>query len=139
MSALASLAAFSLRQVLGDGIDNATAAVQKLFRDHPKTLPKAIRHAHARACQSLGIALAGESLLDRVKLFYSGPEEKSVREQIQAFLQSNAVAFAFTPAEAKAKCLAEMLRLLTGRLEITFFAVGGGVAAGPRPCSAAAA
>ena len=33
----------------------------------------------------------------------------------------------------------ELTAWLTGRLEITFFAVGGGVAAGPRPCSAAAA
>jgi hypothetical protein len=35
--------------------------------------------------------------------------------------------------------LVQVIGQLTGRLEITFFAVGGGVAAGPRPCSAAAA
>jgi hypothetical protein len=119
MSVLASLAAFSLRQVLGDGIDNATTAVQKSFHDHPETLPKAIQRAQVRAWQSLGIALAGDRLLDRVKLFRlfcSGPEEKEVREQIRAFLEYNAVAFAGMPGEVNAKCLAEMLGLLRSGL-----------------------
>jgi hypothetical protein len=47
--------------------------------------------AHDRVRQALGVVLAGDGFLDRVKVFFSGPDEKGIREQVRSFLQGNAV------------------------------------------------
>jgi hypothetical protein len=87
MSLLCSLAAFGLRQVLGDGVDDVVSAVADRFRDHSLTLPNALRRANDRAWQSLGVALAGDGLLDRVRAFLASGDDKGVREQVAAFLR----------------------------------------------------
>ena len=66
-------------------------AVEQRFRDHSRTLPKALEKAHDRAWQALGVALAGDGLLDRVKVFFASGDDKGVREQVQLFLKGNAV------------------------------------------------
>ncbi len=97
MSPITQLIGFSLRQVIGDYADGPVqiaAAVEQRFRDHSRTLPKALDHAHQRAWQALGLALAGDGLLDRVKVFFASGDDKGVREQVQLFLEGNAVSFA---------------------------------------------
>ncbi len=117
MSLVSPLAAFGLRQVLGDGIENVAAAIGQHFRDHAQTLPTALRRAHDRTWQALAVALAGDSLLERIKVFFASGDDKGVREQLASFLRSNAASFAGTPAEARVACLEELRQLRkSGRL-----------------------
>src|SRR5450755_2224902 len=114
MSLLTQLAGFALRQVIGDSGDNVVQVVEiveQRFRDHSRTLPRALEHAHKRAWQALGVALAGDGLLDRVKVFFASGDDKGVREQVQLFLKSNAVSFEGTVAEFRQDCLDELKRL----------------------------
>ena len=114
MSLVAQLVGFGLRQVIGDFADNAVqivAAVEQRFRDHSQTLPKALDQAHNRAWQALSVALAGDGLLDRVKVFFASGDDKGVREQVQLFLTSNAVSFDGAPADFRRDCLDELKRL----------------------------
>src|SRR4051812_4583003 len=111
MSLLCSLVAFSLRQVLGDGVENVIVEVTGLLRDHSQRLPQALRRAHDRAWRSLEVALAGDGMLDRLKAAFSSGDDKGLSEQIRAFLQSNAAPFHGTPAEFRAACLDELKRL----------------------------
>ncbi len=114
MSLVAQLVGFGLRQVIGDFADSSVqvvAAVEQHFRDHSRTLPKALDQAHNRAWQALGVALAGDGLLDRVKVFFASGDDKGVREQVQLFLKSNAVSFDGAPADFRRDCLDELKRL----------------------------
>jgi tetratricopeptide (TPR) repeat protein len=111
MSMLTSLTAFGLRQVLGDGIESVVDAVQQRFRDHSQTLPTALERAHDRTWQAFAVALAGDGFLDRVKVFFASGDDKGVREQVQLFLQSNAISFDRTSAEVRGICLKELKRL----------------------------
>ncbi len=114
MSLITQLIGFGLRQVIGDSADNIVPfveVVEQRFRDHSRTLPKALEQAHNRAWQALGVALAGDGLLDRVKVFFASGDDKGVREQVQVFLNSNAVSFAGTGAEFRQACLDELKRL----------------------------
>jgi hypothetical protein len=120
MSPITQLVGFGLRQVIGDYADGAVqvaAVIEHRFRDHSRTLPKALDHAHHRAWQALGVALAGDGLLDRVKVFFASGDDKGVREQVQLFLDGNAVSFDGTPADFRRDCLDELQRLRkSGRL-----------------------
>ncbi len=114
MSLVTQLVGFGLRQVIGDSADSAVqvvAIVEQRFRDHSGTLPKALDQAQSRAWQALGVALAGDGLLDRVKVFFASGDDKGVREQVQLFLNSNAVSFDGDPAEFRQSCLDELKRL----------------------------
>jgi F-box protein 11 len=120
MSPITQLVSFGLRQVIGDYADGAAqigVVIEQRFRDHSRTLPKALDQAHHRAWQSLGVALAGDGLLDRVKVFFASGDDKGVREQVQLFLDGNAVSFDGTPADFRRDCLDELQRLRkSGRL-----------------------
>src|SRR5207244_3314964 len=61
-----------------------------------------------RAWQSLSIALAGDGILDRARLFFASSDDRGVREQVAVFLQSSARGFAETPADFRRACLAEL-------------------------------
>ena len=120
MTPITQLVGFGLRQVIGDYADGAVqvaAVIEQRFRDHSRTLPKALDQAHHRAWQALGVALAGDGLLDRVKVFFASGDDKGVREQVQLFLDGNAVSFDGTPADFRQDCLDELKRLRkSGRL-----------------------
>jgi len=114
VSLVTHLVGFGLRQVIGDYADSAVqiiAAVEQRFRDHSRTLPKALDQAHNRAWQALGVALAGDGLIDRVKVFFASGDDKGVREQVQLFLTGNAVSFDGAPADFRRDCLDELKRL----------------------------
>jgi hypothetical protein len=111
MSLIGSLIGFGLRQVLGDGVENVVATVEQRFRDHSQTLPKALQRANVRAWQSLGVALAGDGFLDRVRLFFASGDDKGVREQVRLFLESSTVSFGGTSAEFRQACVDELKRL----------------------------
>ena len=83
----------------------------QLFRDHGHTLPRALEKAHDRAWQALGVALAGNGLCDRIRVFFASGDDKGIREQVAAFLQANATSFDGTPAEVRRACLKDLQRL----------------------------
>ncbi len=114
MSLVTQLIGFGLRQVIGDYADDVVQVVgviEQRFCDHSRTLPKALENAHNRAWQSLGVALAGDGLLDRVKILFASGDNRGVREQVQLYLKSNAVSFDGTPAEFRQACLDDLKRL----------------------------
>ncbi|HVS40578.1 MAG TPA: bifunctional serine/threonine-protein kinase/formylglycine-generating enzyme family protein [Gemmataceae bacterium] len=114
MSFITQLIAFGLRQVIGDCADDVAqvvGVVERRFRDHSRKLPKALENAHNRAWQALGVALAGDGLVDRIKVFFASGDDKGVREQVQVFVKSDAVSFDGTPAEFRQACLDELKRL----------------------------
>ena len=77
----------------------------------PGRCREALENAHNRAWQALGVALAGDGLLDRIKVFFASGDDKGVRDQVQLFLKSNAASFAGTPADFRQACLEELKRL----------------------------
>ena len=86
MSLITPLVSFGLRQMIGDYADGpvqVATAIEQRFRDHSRTLPNALDHAHHRAWQALGVALAGDGFLDRVKVFFASGDDKGVRQQVQ--------------------------------------------------------
>ncbi len=120
MSLATQLIGFGLRQVIGDYDGNAlqvAEAVKQRFTDHSQTLPKALASAHERAWQALGVALAGDGFLDRVRVFFASGDDKGVREQVQLFLKGSAVSFDSAPPDFRQACLEELKRLRkSGRL-----------------------
>jgi hypothetical protein len=115
-----ALVSLGLRQVLRGGIENIVAGVNGLFQHHPRTLPQIIQRALDRFWQSLAVALAGDGLLDRVKLFFASGDAKVIREQVEPFRSATAACFAYTTPEFRAPCLAALKRLRqTGLLKST--------------------
>src|SRR5579872_532819 len=89
VSLVTQLVGFGLRQVIGDHADNSlqvVGLVERWFTDHSGKLPQALERAHERAWQALAVALAGDGLLDRLKVFFASGDDKGVREQVRLFL-----------------------------------------------------
>jgi formylglycine-generating enzyme required for sulfatase activity len=105
---MTALACFGLRQTLGDGIKDVLRAVGDQFRDHSQSLHRALTRANDRAWQALGVALAGDGLLDGVKGLFTTADYKMLREQIRPFLARSAAHFDQTPAAFRKVCLAEL-------------------------------
>jgi formylglycine-generating enzyme required for sulfatase activity/tRNA A-37 threonylcarbamoyl transferase component Bud32 len=130
------LLGFGLRQVIAESADSVVQAAEvaeqampvatriikvaeRYFRDHSRTLPNALEKAHDRAWQAMAVALAGDGLLDRVKVFFASGDDKGVREQVQLFLEDNASAFEGTPDEFRRSCLEELKHLRkSGQLSV---------------------
>jgi hypothetical protein len=114
------LVGFGLRQILGDAagpiLDAVESAnhilniVKQYFTDHSRALPRALAKANDHAWQALGVALAGDGLLDRVKVFFASGDDKGVREQVSRFLAAKPFAYEGTPADFRRACLNELTR-----------------------------
>jgi formylglycine-generating enzyme required for sulfatase activity len=126
MQPVTQLIRFGLRQVLGESAgaaDRALALVEEHFTDHSRSLPRALGRANDRAWQALGVALAGDGFLDRLKVFFASGDDKGIREQVSRFLADKSLAFAGTPADFRKACLADLTRarkqgaLATDRLD----------------------
>jgi serine/threonine protein kinase len=74
------------------------------FSDHAQRLPMALRRATVRAWHALEIALAGESLWQRL----DRAEDRAFRAQIRAFLDSAIPADTFEAYFARAEALREL-------------------------------
>jgi hypothetical protein len=111
MFPLRKLAAFALRQVLDAPADAVIETVERYIIDHGQTLPRALSRADNRAWQALGLVLAGDGLLDRVKGCFASGDDKGVREQVQAFLRTNAASLDHTPDTFRQACLHDLKRL----------------------------
>lgn len=111
MPLLVKLIGFGIRQVVGEtagaASEIATERVIRHFTDHSETLKNALLRANDRAWQTFGIALAGDSFLDKLKVYIASGDDKGIREQVQLFLRSNSATFRKTPEQFRAACLAE--------------------------------
>ncbi len=82
--------------------------VRRHFTDHSQALPRALNHANERAWQSLAVSLAGDDLLDRLKVFFSSPVPQAVQAQVKAFLAHNAARHDTTSEHMRRACLSEL-------------------------------
>jgi uncharacterized protein YbjQ (UPF0145 family) len=113
------LVGFGFRQVIGvvvggeaaNAFDSVNQALNQHFTDHSKKLQAALRRANDRAWQALSIALAGDTFLDKIKLFFSADgDAKGIREQVRLFLQDKSIGYEGETDEFRKDCLAELNR-----------------------------
>jgi tetratricopeptide (TPR) repeat protein len=131
MTVVGSLMAFGLRQVVGDCADQVVdytgqfvpyagpifTAVRKRLTDHGQALPAALFRANDRAWQAVGLALAGDGLLDRVMDVFRDGDLKGVRDQIKKFLDQTPTGMESASAGVRLKAAEEWRRLRkSGRL-----------------------
>ncbi len=104
MAILQHLAGFGLQHLI-DGACKAlgvAAGIQageavagflgRRFRDHSQRLTKALVRSAGQAWRALEVALAGETLWDRVKRTVAHSEDQVFRAQVQEFLQATPLA-----------------------------------------------
>jgi hypothetical protein len=121
MSVVCHLIAFGLRQTIGEGVANVVEVIASRFRDQSRTLPAALGRAHDRAWRALGVALAGDGFLDRVKVLFASGDDKGIRAQVHLFLEGQGVSFRGTPAEFRQACLDDLQRLRrSGSLSVSY-------------------
>lgn len=92
------------------------------FTDHTKRLPKAISKANENAWKTLRVALAGDSLWDRIRVLVSSSDAKAFRRVTQSYLDT-----LHLPADKAAFCkrclkeldAAERTGILSGRVDPT--------------------
>jgi formylglycine-generating enzyme required for sulfatase activity len=111
MSLATSLIAYAVRQVLDVGVENVLQCVEDYLTDGSRALPKALAKANDRSWQALGVALAGDGFLDRVKVFFASGDDKGVREQVSRFLAGNPLGLDGEPAAFRRTCLEELQQL----------------------------
>ena len=120
MSLITPLIGFGLRQVIGDYADGPVQVATAIEQLLPRPLPHPAQCPEPRPpprLAALGVALAGDGFLDRVKVFFASGDDKGVRQQVQLFLDGNAVSFDGAPADFRRDCLDELQRLRkSGRL-----------------------
>src|SRR5438105_3698536 len=114
-----TLCALTLKHVVGDAcsavgcsgpaaVDGVVGFLSRRFIDHSQALMTALEHANERAWKALEIALAGDSLWDRVKLTFSSGDDKAFREQLRPFLNSCPLAELNGREQFRQDCLREL-------------------------------
>ena len=116
MPIVSKLAAYALRQVIGEAAEQVVSFVQEYVTDHGQTLPRALAAANDHAWQAVGVALAGDRFCDKVKRLFTSADDKGFREQVTRFLNSGRLGFEETPLQFRQKCLDELHLLRKGRL-----------------------
>jgi hypothetical protein len=85
-------------------------ALQLGFTDRSPALPRALARANDHAWQALGVALAGDGLLDRVKVFFASGDAQAIRTQVGQFLADRLIPFEGTAAAFRQACLDDLAR-----------------------------
>ena len=75
-----------LKSFLNIPVEEAVGWLKKHFTDHSRALPKAIAAANDRAWQAVGLALAGDSLFEKIRGPFRDADMKAARDQIRAFV-----------------------------------------------------
>src|SRR5271166_2084136 len=99
MTPFLSLVSFGLRQVVGESAEMAVKLLEQRFTDHSQALPKALSKANDRAWQAIGIALAGDGLLEKIKIRFASGEEQAIAQQVRQFLASTSRSFQEAPTQ----------------------------------------
>ncbi len=117
MSLLAPLVTFGVRVAFDLDSEAASRLILSCFGSGKPALPDALARANDRAWQAVGLALAGDGFLDRIKSLWVGQDFKAVRDQLRQFLEQTLAGFQGPSAELRAHCLDEFQRLCkAGRL-----------------------
>ena len=112
MKIVKTLICYGLKHVLGDAADKTVEFIEERLTDASQALPSALAAAHERTWHALGVALAGDSLLDQVKrVALTDATERAVRVQLEPFLRACAIEFQQQPAAYRQACLHELNRL----------------------------
>ena len=94
MSLVSKFIGFGFRQVIGAvaGEETGEIAAKVAGSCHPTRRAALLRpqpnlaqspsRANDRAWQALGIALAGDGFLDKIKVFFASADDKGIREQV---------------------------------------------------------
>lgn len=88
MSLLRQLSVLALYQVLGDRADSLMAFLAERLSDKSARLEQAMVRASEKAWNCLELALAGPTLLHSWQTVFSPRDEKTLQQNIQAFLSS---------------------------------------------------
>jgi hypothetical protein len=116
MNMLMNLASLALRCTTGLS-DTTVSALADRFSDASQRMSAALQSATDRAWRTLEISLAGSSWLDRAKGVLASREEQVLRGQVQAFLQSHALAeLDKQGASFRQACLKELQRARKAKL-----------------------
>ncbi|MFO0877452.1 MAG: protein kinase [Gemmataceae bacterium] len=111
MSLVRSLIGYGLRQVIGPASEEVLGFVEQRFTDPSQALPRALARANERAWQALAIALAGDSLLDQLRVFFSAGDEKAIRAHLRAFLEHCPLPGELSALPFRRLCLDELKQL----------------------------
>src|SRR5262245_46752748 len=104
MAIFQALSCFAFRQTLGDGGDGLLASLADRFGDCSKRLARALRHANERAWRALEVALAGESLRNKL----DAVEDKAFRQHVRAFLDAMPLPELTGKEEYRRRCLCDL-------------------------------
>jgi serine/threonine protein kinase len=93
MATIQGLCFFAVEQLTGaeTGVESARrllAALQEHLTDHSENLPQALKRASRNAWKALELALAGNSLSERVCSLLASGDRRAFAEQVRAFLNS---------------------------------------------------
>ena len=108
-----------LKAVLDVPIEGAVAWLKAHFTDHTQALPKAVAAANQRAWQAVALALAGDTLYERIKGLFRDADIKAVRDQIRIFVANADTGLELFPANIRLQACDELNRLKRdGRLGV---------------------
>lgn len=119
MSVTGTLAALAIRYTFNESAGKVVSAVEKHFADRGQLLPRALVQANDRAWQALGLAVAGDTLFDRVRGWASGGDMMALRDQLRAFLAATPTGLETSPSELRSRACDDLNRLRkSGRLTL---------------------
>src|SRR5262249_36974001 len=95
-------------QAGSSAVDGVVGFLTGRFADHSQPLMEALELANQRAWKALEIALAGDGFWDRVKLTFTGGDEKAFREQLRPFLDRCPLAELNGREQFRQDCLREL-------------------------------
>src|SRR5262249_37008776 len=104
MGVIHLLSSFALRQAAGEGAGGLLQALGDHAGDGSQRLLTAIRRANERAWKALEVALAGESLWNRL----DRAEDRAFRGQVRSFLDALPLPELFGKSEFRAACLNDL-------------------------------
>src|SRR5207248_7657318 len=104
MSIFQALSCFAFSSVLGDGSDNVVQSFGDRFGDCSQRLARALRHANERAWRALEVALAGESLWNKL----DPVEDRAFRQQVRVFLDAMLLPHLTGQDDYRRRCLCDL-------------------------------
>jgi formylglycine-generating enzyme required for sulfatase activity len=111
MSVTCTLTAFVLKHTFDQSADTLIDWLGNRFTDHSQILPKALGRANDRAWQAVGLALAGDGLVDKVKDLFRDRDLTAAREAIRGFLANTPTGLEMSPAGLRVRACDELNRL----------------------------
>ncbi len=119
MSVTGTLAALALRYAFNESAEKVVSTVKEYFADHSQLLPDALVRANDRAWKAVGLAIAGNTLFDRVRGWSAGGEMVAMRDQLRTFIENTPTGLDAVPGELRASACDELNRLRkSGRLAL---------------------